>query len=125
MANPNPPMANRWKPGQSGNPGGKPKAKITIDSIRRIIEKLSFLSREELQKIVSDPQTPMIELQFASIMAQAAKTGDFSRLNFLMERMVGKVANVNVSATTGLEDLSDKELIEHAEQEIARLKGVG
>ena len=84
------PAQYRFKPGQSGNPGGRPKAKITIDLLKEIVEKLFLMNREQLQQVITDAKTTTIELQFVSIMARAAKDGDYSRLSFILDRIIGK-----------------------------------
>jgi len=33
-----PPVATRWKPGQSGNPGGRPKGESITALLRRVLE---------------------------------------------------------------------------------------
>lgn len=85
---------HQFKPGVSGNPGGKPKAKITINTIREIIERLSLLSRDELEKVIASGDTPVIELQLAAVMNKALKTGDYTGLAFILDRAVGKVTEV-------------------------------
>lgn len=39
-APPSPPHSGRWKPGQSGNPGGRPKTKPFKEALQRVIERL-------------------------------------------------------------------------------------
>ncbi len=96
MANKNAvaPMHTRFQPGVSGNPGGRPKAKLTVERLRKFIDDLSFNTKEELEAIVESKTTPMIELQLASIMLAAAKTGDYSRMSALVDRLLGKVSDV-------------------------------
>lgn len=120
-----PPPEYRFKPGQSGNPGGRPKAKITIDRLREIIEKLAFLTRDELQELIANPKTVMIELQFASIMAQAAKSGDYSRMSFILDRVVGKVAEFKdplKDVRDEIESMSRDDLIKQLEDTLTQLK---
>ncbi len=93
------PEGKKFKPGVSGNPGGKPKIpedikqarKMTQIELERVINSLLFLDREALQAKIKDPKTPMIEMIAASIMAQAAQKGDHTRLDFILQRMIGKV----------------------------------
>lgn len=44
MANPNPPLENLrpWKPGQSGNPSGRPKTKQVRDALQKLIDELGL-----------------------------------------------------------------------------------
>ena len=41
--------------------------------------------------LVRDPATPMMEVIAAAILAQAAQKGDHVRLEFVLQRMIGKV----------------------------------
>lgn len=91
-----PPIETRWKPGQSGNPSGKRHIIINSEFVRELIQRLSLMSKTELQELLNNPKSTMIELQFASAMIHATKTGDYSRMDFLLNRMVGKVKE-NVS----------------------------
>lgn len=88
-----------FKPGQSGNPGGRPKTpedlregrKLNQHELERVINKLLYLDKGQLQEVVRNPETPMLELIAASILAQAAQKGDQQRLEFVLQRMIGKV----------------------------------
>jgi len=93
MANPNgkPPTQHQWKPGQSGNPSGKPKGLLTVDDVKAMMYRFWRMSADELLMFLQDPKAPMGELMIASVMARAVKDGDFSRLAFLLDRSVGKV----------------------------------
>lgn len=93
-----PPEHARWKPGQSGNPGGRPKLpaalravkEFTSEEIRRLISKYMRLSKGELSKVINDKAVsdglPMFEAMVCSILVNAYKTGDFSKLDFLLNR---------------------------------------
>lgn len=78
--------------GQSGNPSGKPKQLLTKDKVKGILGKFADMTRDELQNIVQDPKSTMLEIMVASIMVKAAKDGDFSRLNFILDRSIGRAA---------------------------------
>lgn len=52
--------------------------------------KYARMSRADMQVVVSDPATPMIELSIAAIFAQCAKSGDYTRLAFLLDRSIGR-----------------------------------
>lgn len=88
------PEHTRFKPGVSGNPGGRPKNRLTIEKLRDIIDRLSFMTRAELQVVIQNPETKMIELELASVIAQAAKNGDYSRISFILDRAIGRVVDV-------------------------------
>lgn len=95
MANPrgNPQNLKPMKKGEpSRNPSGKPKQLLTKDKVAAIVGKFCHMTRSQLQDIITAPGSSMIEIMIASIMVQAAKNGDYTRLNFLFDRStVGKV----------------------------------
>ena len=68
-----PPREGQWKPGQSGNPGGRPKWKPISDALRRFAEANG----------VAD--------SVAMAMYAKAEKGDVSAANFIAERLEGKV----------------------------------
>ncbi len=80
-----------FPPGVSGNPSGKPKGLLTNDKVLSVIGKFADMSRAQLQEVIANPKTTMLEVTVASILAQAAKNGDYSRLEFLLSRTIGKV----------------------------------
>jgi hypothetical protein len=51
-----PPPEHRWKPGQSGNPAGRPKA--AGSSIREWLNIMTDWSTRELQAVLDDPEAP-------------------------------------------------------------------
>lgn len=89
----------RWRPGQSGNPAGVPRlppemkaiSKLTPSYVKAIIAKLSRMSRDELMSYLESGQVPTLELAVASILMKSVADGDPTRLNFLLDRSVGKV----------------------------------
>lgn len=96
--------STQFKPGQSGNPKGRPvlppevKAiqALSPEYVKKIISKFSHMSKEEmrdfLQKGPDDPNGPnMMEIMIGSIVAKAAQDGDYTRLNFLLDRSIGRV----------------------------------
>lgn len=93
--------------GQSGNPGGMPKGIVSHAQVKAIVGRFWALNRTELQAIVDNPKSSMGEIAVAAVLVKAANDGDYSRLSFLLDRMVGKVTDV-VESTTHLttEDLT-------------------
>ncbi len=57
----------------------------------------------ELRTILSDPTTPARDLVVIKILARAIEQGDHQRLNFLLERTIGKVVE-RVEATVTNKD---------------------
>lgn len=94
----------RFKPGQSGNPAGRKKLppeiqainSLTPEYVKKIISKFSQMSKEEMGTFLrlgpDDPGGPnMMEIMIGSIVAKAAQDGDYTRLNFLLDRSIGRV----------------------------------
>ena len=60
--------------------------------LERILNKYLYMERPEVKQVLDKPDgVPMIELIVAKIAENALKFGDDKRLNFLLERLVGKV----------------------------------
>jgi hypothetical protein len=88
-----------FKPGQSGNPKGGPglpkdlreARKLGQLELERAVNRLIYLSRSELRAVIENPDTPMFDITIASIIAQAAQKGDQQRLEFVLNRIIGRV----------------------------------
>lgn len=88
-----------WKKGESGNAKGAPKIPDDLKDARRlngpeferIANKLLAMNKEEISKIASDPKTPSLELIVASVVHKAIVEGDAKRLDYLLNRTIGKV----------------------------------
>lgn len=112
-----------FKPGQSGNPSGKPKQLLTQDKVSSVMGKFADMTRDELQKVIQNPRSTMLEITVASILAQAAKSGDATRLSFLLDRSIGRVKETHsVEMTTHIGTLpSPKEALEILQADYAML----
>jgi len=69
---PSPPHSGRWKPGQSGNPSGRPKSKPFKEALQEVI------SRVGLQGA-------------AAALVARANTGDVAAIKEIGDRLDGKV----------------------------------
>lgn len=93
----------RWQPGQSPNPLGRPRLpadlraikKLTPSYIRMVIAKLTRMDPGELMSYLELPLAQggpnNLEIMVASIIRRAGIDGDQSKLNFLLDRSIGKV----------------------------------
>ncbi len=71
-----PPVHGRWKPGQSGNPGGRPKKKPMTEALIRILNKLNDAEGED----------------FTKALFMKAAQGDVAAFKEIADRVEGKVA---------------------------------
>ena len=89
----------KFKPGQSGNPSGRPKLPEDLKKARRLnqievgrlMNRFSDMSIGELRKLMENPSVSTLDLMIGKIVIEAIKHGDQSRLNFILDRMIGKV----------------------------------
>lgn len=96
--NPNPSPETRWKPGQSGNPAGKPPGAGVS---------LVALLRRKLEECPegTDKKT-YAQLLVDRAMGIALKGGDVSMIRDLMDRIDGKPAS-SLDVTTGGDKLTE------------------
>ena len=87
MANPNPvppPIHGQWKPGQSGNPKGRPPVKPYREALQRMLEAAA------VQKAI--PAEQAHDLIAAAHIARCMN-GDMSAIKEFADRIDGKVPN--------------------------------
>ena len=89
----------RFKPGISGNPGGRKKLpaevkeakNLTNNQMILILNKLMFMTDYDVSRVLNDPKTSKFERIVAKILDKADQQGDSMRLDFLLNRTIGKV----------------------------------
>jgi hypothetical protein len=101
-----------WKPGQSGNPGGRPR--------KRLIDR-------ELEELLSDSDSSLANAIARALLVRARK-GDLKAIQLVVERTEGRPRQaVEVSGPDGnriaLEFMSDEQLNERIAQLQAQLAG--
>lgn len=79
-----------FKPGQSGNPSGKPKGLLTRDAIAKIVTEMMNMTEDEIRDILADAKEPMKRKRIAELVLK----NDVHVLDFLLNRSVGKVTDV-------------------------------
>ncbi|MDR1952374.1 MAG: DUF5681 domain-containing protein [Elusimicrobiota bacterium] len=90
----------KWKPGQSGNPNGRPKISkeyrqfknMTAEKYKEIIENYFFVNKPALEKYLTDnvAQLSILELWLANAIVKGINDGDARTLETLMARVVGR-----------------------------------
>jgi len=118
-----------FAPGKSGNPGGRPKIRDNLKEVklmsktemRRLIQKIIDMTPEEMKAMVKRTDVPALEIMLASVAHQAIMRGDQSRIDFLLQRTIGKVAEKHehemVDVTYKTEVRGDGTLLQAIEEE--------
>lgn len=127
-----------WKPGQSGNPSGRPKVPehlrailaLMPDEVSRMIAKYARMDRVELGLQLEAAKMPMLEACIARIFQESFAKGDFTRLSFLLDRAIGKVPVIQptdeeAQALQDIRDLSNEELIKLVKEKLPELEKPG
>jgi hypothetical protein len=95
-------------PGVSGNPAGRPPLPEEIkdarsqskEKIERALHEIAFKKMDEIKAILDSPHSPAMDMIVAKIIQRAVETGDTLRAGFILDRMIGKVAeNINLGGT--------------------------
>ena len=112
------------KPGQTIVRPNKQVGMVNHNSVRRTLSRIWKMNRFALKRFVENPDTPMGEIALAAILVKAVDEGDSAKLNFLLDRLVGK-AKLSLDKPEELDELAriptDKllELIESAPKDLA------
>jgi hypothetical protein len=108
-----------WRKGVSANPSGRPKTPeelkdCTPIELRRLIWSLWKMPRDDLKKLLANPETPAGVLFLANVYAKGIAQGDSQRLDMLLNRLIGKVKEVvEVQTSEALPTLEEaKQIIE-------------
>lgn len=102
----------QFKPGQTGNPKGRPKLPKAIKEARamnrhvlaELLSKYTHYSLKELEAVAKNPHTPSFDLIVISAIKFAIQKGDAKSRDFLIERMIGRVKyEVDMVGQLGIE----------------------
>lgn len=100
-ANPDKEFKTYWKEIQETH-------NLTKERVSKLISKFMSYTLADIEVKMEDPNTKALEMMVLKVMEMAWRTGDYSRLNFLLERAVGKVSdkresiNHNIVYVTGV-----------------------
>ena len=87
-----PPAEHRWKPGQSGNPRGRPKQSITA-LVREVLARSEFVTYDKAgqPQVNRLPEGVTVADLVAEVIVRQALKGDYPFMKELLERTEGKV----------------------------------
>ncbi len=111
-----------WQKGKSGNPLGKAKDLLTIDQVKILTQRMCKMTKAELQAVIQDDKSTMIECMIAGIMVKTVALGDPMRLEFLLSRTFGKVKE-EVHQTVNYHPSLDREPKENILKVLRDLRG--
>ena len=98
----------RWKPGESGNPKGRPKKPVLqlkvqgykLHEINDTIQAMVSMTFEELKFIYENPNSTVLEKTIAGALRKSLDKGNLDSIETLMNRVYGK-PNEKLDITTG------------------------
>lgn len=97
MSDEQPKIGGQWKPGQSGNPKGRPRLPEDVKEIRevakfeleRMLQKFSTMTYSDMLKFGANRDQPAMEHCLVSLFLKCILYGDARRMELLMNRRYG------------------------------------
>lgn len=110
-----------FQPGVVTNPNGRPKTpedlkqarKLTSLELERALNEFLSKSKDELKEIKENPKSTMLQLMIHSIVVNAVNKGDQQRMDFLLNRTIGKIEEklkINSQSIVQVAQVSKKDL---------------
>jgi len=107
----------RWKPGESGNPKGRPKKPVLqmkiagykLAEINDTIQSMCSMTADELKKIWENPQATILEKTIASALRTGIEKGNLDSVETLLNRVYGKPKE-KVDITTDGEKINEPKI---------------
>jgi hypothetical protein len=123
----------QFKPGQSGNPNGRPQLsaderrirKLTNDEIKEVGSLLLAGKESELAALVASDETPILKKWMANVALIGLKSGDERRMTALLDRIVGKVKeeiDINVRPRPVIIERHDGTAIEMTARDVKEIE---
>lgn len=113
-----------FQPGTSGNSNGRPKtpsdvkALVSLNNTEfvRLCTEFLYMSEEDLRKVAADPKEIVLKKMISNILKVAIETGDHKRLEFFLDRLVGKPVKTFDNSGTVSMHAEIVKMIEEAEE---------
>lgn len=88
----------QFKPGQSGNPNGRPKKIFNLikesgyskEDIRDAFDEIGWQTMDDLNEVMLDPNKPVILKVIAKAFLRGADKGDFRYVSEILTHVLGK-----------------------------------
>jgi len=120
----------QFKPGQSGNPNGRPRKYVStltdqgykLSEINDTIQAMMAMSLDELKKVYQDKEATILEKTIAHAMQKGLKNGNLSSMETLLTRVYGRpkekleTEGTNTNFNVDLSGLSTKDLLKLIEK---------
>ncbi len=98
----------KFKPGESGNPNGRPKKIYNLlkqsgyskDDIRDAFEEIGWQNTDDLKAVLEDETKPVILKVIAKAFLRGAEKGDFRYVSEILTHAIGKPKE-QVDVTSG------------------------
>lgn len=108
----------KFGPGNCANPNGRPKMvdpkvsdyskNLTKTAVISALSTMLECSEDELDAILKDRTVPALRKAIASVISRCIKDGDYTRLEFLFNRTIGKVKDEALIETKNHDEKLDK-----------------
>ena len=121
----NPPIGRRFEKGNKANPLGagahnpavKMIKKLSNDQIAELGAIILEGNPDKLKEIINNPKSTVLQVAICSVLVKAINKGDMAAINALLDRIVGKVKDVqshegSVGINVTITDYTNKKVIE-------------
>lgn len=100
--------ATQFKPGQTGNPNGRPPLTkgqrvlrdLTLPIYTDVLKAVLMGNLTEIKAMITDPESPGIRIGVATAFLKAIKDGDYAVIERIAERIIGKIPDtLNITSS--------------------------